>query len=348
MENCNLSSLPSSLKFLTKLCMLNLGGNKSLVDISIILNDTGIKNVPEEIGKLANLRFFEVKGCQNLSHIAPGVISKLYWLEELHIGFYVKGSTSSLLELNSLGRLTFLDLLVIDFTSILEGVNFEKIKGFVIQIGTSEPSYLSPWVSQDISPKSVAKLNSVIPKLYYGSSNEFRSILLSECNDVTCLVDKRIPGGKDMKDMFLSELEHLDLSQLNRLNVIWKCQDKYISFGSLTTLNIDNCPKLQKLFPVRVAKGLVNLERLSIKYCVFKSVIVDESETEQAFELGHLAEISLYSLPHFESFSSENFNIKYPALVKVSISSCSRMSVWGNGVHVSMIHPSSNLWMMCQ
>ncbi|GKE00710.1 NB-ARC domains-containing protein, partial [Tanacetum coccineum] len=133
MENCNLSSLPSSLKFLTKLCMLNLGGNKSLVDISVlgvlkdlevlILNDIGIENVPEQIGELTNLRFFEVKGCQNLSHIETGVISKLWLLEELHIGFYVKESTSSLLELlelNSLERLTFLDLFVIDFAFIPE------------------------------------------------------------------------------------------------------------------------------------------------------------------------------------------------------------------------------------
>ncbi|PWA51907.1 NB-ARC domains-containing protein [Artemisia annua] len=91
--------------------------------------------------------------------------------------------------------------------------------------------------------------------------------------------------------------------------------------------------QLKKLFPVSVAKGLVNLERLSIKYCVFKSVIAGEGETEQAFDLCRLAEISFYSLPHLESFSSGNFGIKYPELVKVSISGCSSMRLWGNGVH---------------
>ncbi|GKE05630.1 hypothetical protein Tco_1397648 [Tanacetum coccineum] len=84
---------------------------------------------------------------------------------------------------------------------------------------------------------------------------------------------------------------------------------------------------------MRVAKGLVNLKRLSIRYCVFKEVIAAENEIEQAFELGRLAEISFYSLPHLESFSSGNIGIKYPALVKVSISGCSSMRIWGNGVH---------------
>ncbi|GKB80073.1 ribonuclease H-like domain, reverse transcriptase, RNA-dependent DNA polymerase [Tanacetum coccineum] len=117
-------SLPPSLKQLTKLCMLNLGWNQSLCDISVlgdlksleilILNHTGIEAIPQEIGNLVNLRRLEVKGCFLLSHIAPSVMSKLRWLEELHIGYYQVGDrkNKSLVEKGKLSMLTFLDLFV--------------------------------------------------------------------------------------------------------------------------------------------------------------------------------------------------------------------------------------------
>ncbi|GKF61977.1 NB-ARC domains-containing protein, partial [Tanacetum coccineum] len=72
-------------------------GNKSLHDISIlgemkeleilIVRKTGITEIPQEIGQLVNLRRLDAWKCKNPSHVAPGVISKLWRLEELCIGF---------------------------------------------------------------------------------------------------------------------------------------------------------------------------------------------------------------------------------------------------------------------
>ncbi|GJV28489.1 NB-ARC domains-containing protein [Tanacetum coccineum] len=69
MACCGSPPLPPSLKLLTKLRMLNLKGNKSLHDISIlvemkdlevlIINETGIEEIPQEIGQLVNLRRLE-------------------------------------------------------------------------------------------------------------------------------------------------------------------------------------------------------------------------------------------------------------------------------------------------
>ncbi|GKE96500.1 disease resistance protein-like protein [Tanacetum coccineum] len=100
MSGNNISSLPQSLKLLTKLCSLNLSFNRSLHEISILgdlkdleilkLRGTGIRHIPKEIGQLTNLRLLDVDICKSLSYVTPGVISKLKFLETLHIGFFLE------------------------------------------------------------------------------------------------------------------------------------------------------------------------------------------------------------------------------------------------------------------
>ncbi|GJU32009.1 NB-ARC domains-containing protein [Tanacetum coccineum] len=86
----NIYSLPKLLNRLTRLRMLNLARNRSLHDVAIlgelkqleilILTGTGITEIPHDIGKLVNLRLFHVEFCPVLTHIAPGKLSKLTFL----------------------------------------------------------------------------------------------------------------------------------------------------------------------------------------------------------------------------------------------------------------------------
>ncbi|GJY53454.1 NB-ARC domains-containing protein [Tanacetum coccineum] len=96
MGYCNQSAL-LGFQPLTKFRVLNLKDNRNVVDISIfwemkdleilILSGTRIKKIPQEIGRLVNLRRLDVLGCRHLNHVADGVISKLSRLEELRIPF---------------------------------------------------------------------------------------------------------------------------------------------------------------------------------------------------------------------------------------------------------------------
>ncbi|GKC36958.1 ribonuclease H-like domain-containing protein [Tanacetum coccineum] len=53
----------------------------------LIICDTGIKEFSQEIGELVNLSRLDATNCKNLSRVVPGVISKLWRLAELCIGF---------------------------------------------------------------------------------------------------------------------------------------------------------------------------------------------------------------------------------------------------------------------
>ncbi|GKC41996.1 NB-ARC domains-containing protein, partial [Tanacetum coccineum] len=106
----------------------------------LILSSTGIKEIPQEIGQLVDLRRLEVKNCKDLSHVAPGVISKLWRSEELLIGFTWLGGgvDDRIVEVMNLSKLTYLDLVVLRFDVIPEGFDFGKLKRFGIKIGVKK------------------------------------------------------------------------------------------------------------------------------------------------------------------------------------------------------------------
>ncbi|GJV86350.1 NB-ARC domains-containing protein [Tanacetum coccineum] len=372
-------SLPPSLKQLTKLCVLNLGGNESLRDISIlgdlksleilILSHTWIVEIPQEIGDLVNLRRLEVKDCPGLSHIAPRVMSKLRWLEELHIGYYPveDGNNNGLMEIGKLSMLTFLDLFVPHIHLIPKGVCFTKLKGFVIQIGgrgeiydvaevlhkktlilgmkdLDTPSMLQVKelieLSDGIIFDSVANQENIVPTMYCESLDDLATIMLSRCDNISSLVeyssdwgvDEEL-GGENTKKQFFSKLEHLFLFRLDKLHVLWNCPDQYISLKNLVTLDITDCNKLVRLFSVNAAQGLVNLKTLTIQGCrSLKEVIWDEDEGDDIDMVLFpcLVKIELGYLEKLKSFYAGKAIISYPSLVQVEIYGCIIMDKWDN------------------
>ncbi|KAM0044592.1 putative leucine-rich repeat domain superfamily [Helianthus debilis subsp. tardiflorus] len=121
MRGNKISSLRQSLMQLTMLRLLDLSGNRSLCEISLLgglscleilkLRRTGIINIPEEIGQLTNLRLLDVYYCTDLSYVTPGVISKLIRLEELYVWlFKEEGNCNFLMELSELTLLKILHL----------------------------------------------------------------------------------------------------------------------------------------------------------------------------------------------------------------------------------------------
>ncbi|PWA52336.1 NB-ARC domains-containing protein [Artemisia annua] len=385
MEHNNISSLPQSLKLLTNLRVLNLGGNRLFREISIlgelikleilILHSTGIEEIPEEIGQLANIRMLDIKCCHGLSHVATGVISNFRWLEELYIGYHMtnKDDNNCLVELSELPTLTFLDLFVPDFDIIPQNVKFGTLKGFRIQIGGYEddvhinkyPYLLSKrsvilckWyatspllmhirelieVSDYLILEGIQNWNNILPSMYFEGFENVKRMIVSHCHNVSCLVDtkdwdydpslfKGIDEGY-IKEKFLSRLELLSLQDMHKLEVMWKCPDRYISLGNLVKVDISFCDKLVRLFSLSVAKGLVSMKELSIKYCRCLEEVITVGDEIADIVFPALARICLIGLGHLKHFCSGHSYIYYPSLVDVSIIHCGDMERWGHEYH---------------
>ncbi|PWA57379.1 NB-ARC domains-containing protein [Artemisia annua] len=330
MACCGSPPLPPSLKLLTKLRVVNLKGNKSVLDISIlsemkdleilILDKTGIREIPQEISQLVNLRLLRAMDCENLYHVAPGVISKLWRLEQLLIGFMslLEGIYERIVEIMNLSNLTYLALHVPRFDVVPEGFNPRKLKGFSIQIGGYLEHYslagfkyrrlvivvdyveipFLKWLKQlteashSIDLDSIENLNNILPQLYHEGFNELEHIKLDSCPIVSCLVDtanwdqshtfhsSKHLGEGQIKEKFLGKLKHLSLEDLDSLEVLWKCPDEYISLCNLVTLGISSCDKLVKVLPMSVAQGLVNLQKLHINFCSSLEEVIWDGDEE--------------------------------------------------------------------
>nr|XP_043639322.1 probable disease resistance protein At4g27220 [Erigeron canadensis] len=385
----DISSLPQSFQLLTKLRTLDLRGNKSFHEISIlgklndleilILNETGITEIPKDIAQLVNLRVLAVRDCKGLSCIAQGVILALWRLEELfidlsHMSEEVNGCV---VEIMKLSKLICLDITVKSLDLFPEGFNLENLKVFVIQIGDffrryehgniwDEPRMLDCflYISTEHLGNSVVKwlkkliegrrpntilfriknLKNIIPTLYHQGFSKLGHIKLNRCPNVSCLVDDVTSCDIDGRNIekFFKELKHLQLCDLDNLEVLWKCPDKNTSLTNLVSIYIDDCPKLERVFTVLVAQSLVNLKELEIHSCSgLEEVIWDGSGGSGDNEFGNvivfpsLAEIHFDDLDELKRFfnSAENYCIEYPSLVEVKIDGCEMMGTWGPGIH---------------
>nr|XP_043638176.1 probable disease resistance protein At4g27220 [Erigeron canadensis] len=229
----NISSLPQSFQLLTKLRTLDLRGNKSLYEISIlgelkaleilILNGTGIIEIPKEICQLVNLRVLEIKDCVDLSRITQGVISALWRLEELCIEFMLKfkGASDCIVEVISLSKLAYLDLTVPSIDQIPtdgQGFNSETLKGFVIEIGEYR---------RDVGVKVVFL------------SRSGRYLVLSA-------VHLRIPLAKWLKNLIEGSLPNIILYGIENLNNVMPTL-YHQGFTKLQNIHLNDCPNVSCL-----------------------------------------------------------------------------------------------------
>ncbi|XP_076881077.1 disease resistance protein UNI-like [Bidens hawaiensis] len=338
------------------------------------LRRTGIKNIPKEIGQLTSLRLLDVSFCSDLSYVTPGVISKLIWLEELY--FHMKkGDCDFLVELRELKSLKILHLTVSELKYIPEDFHYETLIEFyvknnfyvfnkyhykrILEISGISYPFAMPIMKliqlcEMFNLQNIKDMNHILPSLYKEDFDKLKYIDLTMCDNVrslvkTCDLDAmRIsvtsdePDQRKTKGKYFSRVEEIKLRSMNRLELLWDSPHQYLSFSNLAKIIIEECSSLLELFPISVAKGLVNLKYLNITSCESLVVVIsagDEqrggSKTEMATKdlniVFPLTKIYLQMLPKLESFYSGRSIIKYPSLKFVAAYGCPNMERWSYG-----------------
>ncbi|KAL7586496.1 hypothetical protein Lser_V15G40123 [Lactuca serriola] len=372
-------------KDLIEICIVG-----ELKDLEILkVRGTGIRVIPKEIGQLTNLRLLDAGDCRYLSDVTPGVISKLTWLEELYIGTLHRDPSCfglmEIIKLKSFRALhlkmhsdachlfpegTYLETLqefhfefFIRIINILQKIRFQlKLKPSVshikrrLYIESSKFPFKMPIkklfrVSDGIKLEYIKDLDNIIPDLYRESVDELKSIALTDCEHVTCLVkttdedamqtfvasnDLMLGQRKTTKEKYFSQVEQIRLTNLKNLKLLFDCSFQYISLRNLQVIEVVRCPSLSALFPLSVAQGLSNLRRIQISWCDGLMVVIsggDEHTAENDIEFPRLTHIYLGFLPQLKSFYSGDSTVKYPSLEFIYVSSCGSMKRWGSGDH---------------
>ncbi|XP_010660252.1 probable disease resistance protein At4g27220 [Vitis vinifera] len=351
LSNMHFTTLPSSLDSLANLRTLRLDGCE-LEDIALIgkltklevlsLAGSTVQQLPNEMVQLTNLRLLDLDDCEELEVIPRNILSSLSRLECLSMissftKWVVEGESNACLsELNHLSYLTNLSIEIPDAKLLPKDILFENLTSYVILIGDDD--------RQEFRTKRTLKLQSVNRSLHLGDgiskllerSEELEFVELSGTRYVFYLSDREsflelkhlqvsdspniryIIDSKDHRFMqhgAFPLLEALALERLDNLREVWHDPIPIGCFGNLRTLDVHSCPKLKFLLFLSTARGLSQLEEMTIVNCdAMQQIIVYERESEIK-EDGHagtnlqlfpkLRSLKLCSLPQLINFSSK-------------------------------------------
>ncbi|XP_065857698.1 uncharacterized protein [Euphorbia lathyris] len=130
-----------------------------------------------------------------------------------------------------------------------------------------------------------------------------------------------------------NSLKELELYGLRNLMHIWfSVPPEIIAFQNLQLLVLSECQNLY-LFPPRVAKLLVQLQKVSINRCEKMEIILkeDENETENKISFPQLKLLELQHMPNLRTFSSGIYPIELPLVESLKFDQCNKMGAFSYG-----------------
>ncbi|KAH1120720.1 hypothetical protein J1N35_003880 [Gossypium stocksii] len=280
---------------------------KTLEILSLRGRTRKCEGLADEITRLENLKILDLTECAVYSSFPPNVVRRLSQLEELYLP-ELEISNNIVLEIKFLTRLKRLNLEVssLHFPPDYEFPELEKFQIFINCKRCFSFDYTFNR-ARYLKIKKVFPYNPVSQLL-----GNLESLEVSDIKDeyVECLTNKtqqkvsvsmilqklkqvRIEGCKNLKVVFqmkeveeneaplLSNLKNLHLRMLPDLRCIWELPTQHVRLGSLVVLTIEKCPRLQSLFSLSLAQGLVLLENLEIFNCPELKQIVTELEDDE-------------------------------------------------------------------
>ncbi|KAG8637046.1 hypothetical protein MANES_15G072800v8 [Manihot esculenta] len=286
LKYCSIATDLTSLKYLKKLMILDLHGSP-------------IKELPEEIGELNNLRLLDLADCQQLKRIPPSTIQRLSKLEELYIGnssfckWGVEGtsdqrSNASLMELNSLSHLAILWLYIND-KHIPRDFAFPNLNKYCVEINSGNMSRkfsLRPGTStsrcisisdHNINTPNVLKelflnvydlsldnsgIQNIIPEMDQRGFNHLIQLSFFLCS-MKCLIStmqQQVPA------IAFSNLQRIHIGQ-TILREICDGEPPEKFLEKLQTIEMFASHGMLTLFPAKLWRALQNLETVVIQEC---------------------------------------------------------------------------------
>ncbi|GKV25693.1 hypothetical protein SLEP1_g35089 [Rubroshorea leprosula] len=287
-----------------------IGELENLQVLSLVGSD--IKELPEQMGQLANLKLLDLSDCTKLKVIPPGVLSSLSGLEELYMrNSFVQwaegieeheNQNASLAELQTLMLLTSIELHVIcNIQRIPEGLFSENLPRFKVFLGDR-------WNNWN-SSGGVSKLLKLKPDARISSHHSVRK-LLKKTNEL------HLEGLIGVKNV-VNELDNDGFQELKYLFVRDALEIQHISSVKPAFPVLE----LKNLFSSSIARQLQQLQEIRVKHCSDMEEIIDDKEQESGnsaekreghtVELITLQSLKLQRLPKLISFNSSCRNMTF-------------------------------------
>ncbi|WVZ16179.1 hypothetical protein V8G54_009161 [Vigna mungo] len=176
------------------------------------------------------------------------------------------------------------------------------------------------------------------------SLKKLKSLIISECPYMEKIFETK-ENNADKVCVF-PKLEEIQLTKMKRLRDIWHTKVNDDSFSSLISVNIEECNKLDKIFPSNMEGWFESLDNLKVSSCESVEVIFEIKDCEEIDVSGeidtNLQVILLEFLPKLKELWSKDPHgiLNFKKLRTIDVSNCYELR---NLFPASMTKDVSNL-----
>ncbi|XP_054824314.1 probable disease resistance protein At4g27220 isoform X2 [Prosopis cineraria] len=299
-EVVDLSSLSYSMNLLTNLQTLRLQGCQLGDDLSWVLGlkrlevldlkGSSFKELPQGLEELRKLKMLVLSSIKEQSF---KIVERCTHLEELYAskirlsrttlklgGCYSKNASFPILQRYELN--------IGDYPTF-NGGHYATLMGChskVLFLGELKIFALSPFIKDLLQRAEAVFLyrldggfKNIVPDIVQGVGrmDELTSLWLHSFSNLECVVD----ANSHNVDLFQAEtlftkLIKLRLESLSNLKEVWCGPPLLFFFEKLQELHVSRCPMLTSLFPKRVARAVLSLQKLTVESCDELKNIIDE------------------------------------------------------------------------
>ncbi|RZC01709.1 Disease resistance protein isoform F [Glycine soja] len=158
---------------------------------------------------------------------------------------------------------------------------------------------------------------------------KLKGLFVSKCKMMEKIFSTE--GNSADKVYVFPKLEEIHLNEMDELTDIWQAEVSADSFSSVTSVNIDSCNKLDKIFPSHMEGWFASLNSLKVYYCQSVKVIFEIKDSQQADASGgidtNLQVVDVCGLPKLERVWSRDPGgiLNFKKLQSIHVFSCHRL-----------------------
>ena len=126
-------------------------------------------------------------------------------------------------------------------------------------------------------------------------------------------------------------LKELFLCLLPKMKHVWdKDPQGIFSFQNLQLINVEKCESLKSLFPVSIARILLQLDKLIIVDCGVEEIVASEDGVEATtrFVFPKVTKLILRKLPKLKWFYQQMHTSEWPLLKELSLCGCDQIEIF--------------------
>ena len=175
--------------------------------------------------------------------------------------------------------------------------------------------------------KRCNKLLNVFPSNILKGLPSLKYVKIHDCGSIEEIFDLQGVNCKEIHDSATIPLLRLFLKRLDSLKSVWnKDPQGHVSFRNLWSLEVVGCPCLKYLFPITVAKDLVQLQKLQIINCGVEEIVANENGDEVMSSLfPELTSLTLSGLDKLKGLSRGKCIARWPHLKELIMWKCDQV-----------------------